>query len=272
MATPNGQRTAGLLPSATVTTATASILPSTMLLAQLAPTAGTGQGQDIFGLFLGSHWVGKGVFLLLALMSLASWTIMIGKYVQLSRSATHTRRFLDIFRRSRKFSEVNAATTRHVASPLVGLFQAGYVEIDAQVKARREEEPPAASPQGRYKIKSLLGVERSLRRALAVELLLLAKGTPFLATTASASPFIGLFGTVWGIMLAFNDIGATGSTSIVAVAPGIAEALVNTAAGLAAAIPALVGYNYFGSRLRALRSEMEDFILEFMNLSERNFT
>ena len=243
-----------------------------ILLAQLPATEAAGQGQDIFELFLGTDWMGKGVFVLLALLSLASWTIMIGKLVQLSRSDSHTRKFLDTFRRSRKFSEVNAATTRHVASPLVGLFQAGYVEIDAQVKARREEEPQGAAPQARYKIKSLLGVERSLRRALGVELALLAKGTPFLATTAAASPFIGLFGTVWGIMVAFNDIGLTGSTSIVAVAPGIAEALVNTAAGLAAAIPALVGYNYFGTRLRALRAEMEDFILEFMNLSERNFT
>jgi biopolymer transport protein TolQ len=242
-----------------------------MLLAQVAP-AGESQGQDIFALFLAGGWMGRGVFLLLALMSLASWTIMIGKIAQMARSASHTKRFLDTFRRSRKFSEVNAATTRHVASPLVGLFQAGYVEIDAQVKARREEEPQGAAPQGRYKIKSLLGVERSLRRALAVEVQLLAKGTPFLATTAAASPFIGLFGTVWGIMVAFNDIGATGSTSIVAVAPGIAEALINTAMGLAAAIPALIGYNYFGSRLRVLRSEMEDFILEFMNLAERNFT
>jgi biopolymer transport protein TolQ len=254
-----------------VTGPSASLLP-TLLLAQAAPTEGAGQSQDIFELFLGSGWMGRGVFLLLALMSLASWTIMIGKWVQLARSARHTRQFLDIFRRSRKFSEVNAATTRHVASPLVGLFQAGYVEIDAQVKARREEEPAGAAPQGKYRIKSLLGVERSLRRALGVELALLAKGTPFLATTAAASPFIGLFGTVWGIMIAFNDIGATGSTSIVAVAPGISEALVNTAAGLAAAIPALVGYNYFGTRLRALRSEMDDFILEFMNLAERNFT
>ena len=260
---------AGLLPSATVTAAPFPLL-NLVLLAQIGPVEGSGQGQDVFELFLGSDWMGKSVFALLALFSLASWTIMIGKFVQLARSDRHTKRFLDIFRRSRKFSEVNAATTRHVASPLVGLFQAGYVEIDAQVKARREEDPAAA--QGRYKIKSLLGVERSLRRALGVELTLLAKGTPFLATTASASPFIGLFGTVWGIMVAFNDIGATGSTSIVAVAPGIAEALVNTAAGLAAAIPALVGYNYFGSRLRSLRAEMEDFILEFMNLSERNFT
>ena len=240
------------------------------VLAQVAPAGGLADDGGILSLFLGSGAMGKAVFALLVLFSLASWTIMIGKFFQLARSARHTRQFLDTFRRSRKFSEVNAATSRHVASPLVGLFQAGYVEIDAQVKTRREEEPAAAG--GKYRIKSLAGVERSLRRAMAVELQLLAKGTPFLATTAAASPFIGLFGTVWGIMVAFNDIGATGSTSIVAVAPGIAEALVNTAAGLAAAIPALVGYNYFGTRLRALRSEMDDFILEFMNLTERNFT
>jgi biopolymer transport protein TolQ len=245
----------------------AAIMGATGVLAQIGPA---GERQGMLELFLETGAMGKGVFALLAVFSITSWAIMLSKTLQLGRSARHTRQFLDIFRRSRKFSEVNAATSRHVASPLVGLFQAGYVEIDAQVKARREEEP--AAPGGRYRIKSLLGVERSLRRAQAVELGLLARGTAFLATTASASPFIGLFGTVWGIMVAFNDIGATGSTSIVAVAPGIAEALINTAAGLAAAIPALVGYNYFGTRLRALRTEMDDFILEFMNLTERNFT
>jgi biopolymer transport protein TolQ len=239
------------------------------VLAQIGPAAAP-ERAGIFDLFLEGGPLGKGVFALLALFSLVSWAIMLGKAFQLARSARHTRQFLETFRRSRKFSEVNAATSRHVASALVGLFQAGYVEIDAQVKARREEESAGAG--GRYRIKSLTGVERSLRRAMAVELQLLARGTPFLATTAAASPFIGLFGTVWGIMVAFNDIGATGSTSIVAVAPGIAEALINTAAGLGAAIPALVGYNYFASRLRALRTEMEDFILEFMNLTERNFT
>ncbi|HVS02358.1 MAG TPA: MotA/TolQ/ExbB proton channel family protein [Thermoanaerobaculia bacterium] len=238
---------------------------SSAVLAQL-PGA---EREGIFDLFLGSGAMGKGVFLLLVLFSVISWSIMLGKWFQLAKAGRHTRRFLEIFRKSRKFSEVNAATGRHFASPLVGLFQAGYVEVDAQVKARREEE---GTTSGRYRLKSLIGVERSLRRALAVEIQLLAKGTAFLATTAAASPFIGLFGTVWGIMIAFNDIGTTGSTSIVAVAPGIAEALINTAAGLAAAIPALVGYNYFGARLRALRTEMEDFILEFLNLAERNFT
>jgi biopolymer transport protein TolQ len=100
----------------------------------------------------------------------------------------------------------------------------------------------------------------------------LSRGATFLATTAAATPFIGLFGTVWGIMQAFEDIGRTGSTSLVAVAPGIAEALINTAAGLAAAIPALLAYNYFAQELRGQRTRMEDFALEFLNLAERNFT
>ncbi|MEJ2084620.1 MAG: MotA/TolQ/ExbB proton channel family protein [Acidobacteriota bacterium] len=111
-----------------------------------------------------------------------------------------------------------------------------------------------------------------LFRAGYVEIGQLTRGTGFLATTAAAGPFIGLFGTVWGIMVAFQDIGASGSTSLVAVAPGIAEALINTALGLGAAIPALVGYNYFAHRLRQARSELSDFTLEFMNLAERNFT
>ncbi|MCY3928633.1 MAG: MotA/TolQ/ExbB proton channel family protein [Acidobacteria bacterium] len=116
-----------------------------------------------------------------------------------------------------------------------------------------------------------MGLERTLRRAANVELRVLARNTSWLATTAAAAPFIGLFGTVWGIMIAFNDIGASGTATITAVAPGIAEALVNTAAGLVAAIPALVGYNYLATRLRQLRAEMDDFTLEFLNLAERNF-
>jgi len=244
-------------------------LPFTSL-AQISAAGAAGERENIFEIFMKSGPMGKAVFVLLALFSLVSWTIMIGKYFQLTRSSRHTRAFLDTFRRSRKFSEVNAATSRHVASPMVGLFQAGYVEIDSQVKARREEESGGTGQK--YRIKSLTAVERSLRRALAIEIQMLTKGLPFLATTAAACPFIGLFGTVWGIIVAFTDIGTTGSTSIVAVAPGIADALVNTAAGLGAAVPALVGYNYFGARLRALRTEMDDFILEFMNLTERNFT
>ncbi|HMM36676.1 MAG TPA: MotA/TolQ/ExbB proton channel family protein, partial [Thermoanaerobaculia bacterium] len=120
--------------------------------------------------------------------------------------------------------------------------------------------------------KSLPAIERALERAAGVESNRLTRRLPFLATTASATPFIGLFGTVWGILGAFRQIGVTGSTSIVTVAPGIAEALVNTAAGLVAAVPALIAYNYFNGRVKVIRSEMRDFALEFLNLAERHFT
>ena len=159
-----------------------------------------------------------------------------------------------------------AATARLSASPLVGIFQAGYAEIDHQVRAQGED----ASSRGQFRIRSLPAVERTLRRAVSVELQSLTRAVAFLGTTAAVSPFIGLFGTVWGIMRAFEDIGRTGSTSLVAVAPGIAEALINTAAGLGAAIPALVAYNFLSGRFKRLRQQMEDFALEFLNLAERS--
>ncbi len=241
-------------------------LPALTLLAQ------THSGPSLFDMFLDSTVMAKVVFGLLVLMSIVSWAIMISKLLQYRRADSDGEEFLEIFRRSKRFSEVNAAAGRLANSPVVGLFQSGYAEIDAQVKAAQEAAQGSGAAPASFRVKSLEGVERSLRRAIAVERSVLARGTPFLATTASASPFIGLFGTVWGIMVAFSEIGATGSTSITAVAPGIAEALINTAAGLAAAVPALVGFNYFAARLRDMQSQMQDFILEFMNLTERNFT
>jgi biopolymer transport protein TolQ len=186
------------------------------------------------------------------------------------RAARQSREFLEAFHRSHRFSEVNALANRLRFSPLVGVFQAGYAEIDSQIKSAQEVE--TAGERRGYRITSLAALERTLERAAGVELRNVARWTPFLATTASASPFIGLFGTVWGIMVAFRDIGSTGSTSIVSVAPGIAEALINTAAGLGAAIPALVAYNYFAHSGRQLRARIEDFVMEFLNLAERNFT
>ena len=239
-------------------------LPALGLLAQAAGAEGPG----LWEVFLDATAVDKFVLLLLVGFSLVSWGIIISKVFQLRRANRHTQKFLEIFRTSKRFSEVNAAASNHVASPLVGLFQAGYIEIDAQVKAAQQE---GADPS-RYRIRSMSAIERTLRRALGVELQVLTRSMQFLATTAAATPFIGLFGTVWGIMQAFNDIGITGSTSITAVAPGIAGALINTAAGLAAAIPALIAYNAFSSRARRMREEMDDFVLEFVNLTERNFT
>src|ERR1700724_3503320 len=158
------------------------------------------------------------------------------------RAPGQSREFLEAFHRSHRFSEVNALANRLRYSPLVGVFQAGYAEIDSQIKSPQEVE--TAGERGAYRTPALAALEPTCERAAGVELRNVARWTPFLASTASASPFIGLFGTVWGIMIAFRDIGTTGSTSVVSVAPGIAEALINTAAGLGAAIPALVAHQY----------------------------
>ena len=253
-----------------------------LLWLQGNPGAGgiPGEGHGLFDFFSQAGPVAKMILGLLALLSLLSWAVVIGKLVQLSRADGQSERFLEAFHRSSRFSEVNAQAGKLHASPLVGIFQAGYAEIDSQIKHAREmaerpeRRPGAGAGAGTvdYRITSLPSLERSLARAISVEVQGITRWTPLLATTASAGPFIGLFGTVWGIMVAFRDIGMSGSTSIVAVAPGISEALINTAAGLAAAIPALLAYNYFVNRTRRLRAAMEDFVLEFLNLAERNFT
>jgi biopolymer transport protein TolQ len=226
-------------------------------------------GQNILQLFLDAGPAAKAVLGTLVLFSLASWSIIVGKLWSFSRAGSATRTFLGHFRKSRKFADVLSICDSCEASPLVGIFRAGYAELDQQVKAGREVAPADTS---RLFVKSFDSIERSLERAAGVETTRLSKSMSFLATTASATPFIGLFGTVWGIMSAFAQISATGSSSIVSVAPGIAEALINTAAGLVAAVPALIAYNNFNGELKRIRSEMRDFALEFLNLAERHFT
>ena len=207
-------------------------------------------------------WVGKSVLTVLLLFSIGSWAVMIVVGSRFRRARNASRRFTGTFRRAKRLADVQAATPQSQQSPLVGLFKAGYAEIEAQI----------AHGGGSTTIRSLDSVERSLVRASRIEAARMSRFLPFLATTAAATPFIGLFGTVWGIMDAFATIGSTGTSSIVAVAPGISEALINTAAGLFAAIPALLAYNMFVQRLRQARGEMEDFTMEFLNLTERNFS
>jgi biopolymer transport protein TolQ len=160
------------------------------------------------------------------------------------------------------------------ASPLVGIFQSGYAEITNQLRqaaaAPNASSPPAAP--ARPTMRSMQALDRALLRAASVEVTKLERRVTFLATTASITPFIGLFGTVWGIMGSFEAIAGMSSTNIAVVAPGIAEALINTAAGLFAAIPALYFYNLFASRVKLFASEMDDFSLEFLNIAEHNFT
>ena len=232
-------------------------------------------GDSLLTFFRETGATAKVVLAILLFFSLISWIIIFAKFVRLRRVAAQSEKFVSFFRKSKRFSEVNSIASQLTESPLTTLFKAGYAELDAQVKANRPDDPAvtaAGTPAGKLLIKNIAGVERALERAIGVEVSRLTRHMTFLATTASACPFIGLFGTVWGIMGSFRAIGNTGSTSIAAVAPGISEALVNTAAGLAAAIPALIFYNYFLGRVREQRAGMEDFALEFINLAERNFT
>ena len=239
-----------------------------------APATGAGEvNTDIIYLVAHASPVAKFVLAVLVLFSAISWGIIFYKFLQFGGAARQSSTFLDVFRKSSKFSEVQAVCRTLTSSPLVGLFQSGYTELNSQL--RTTANPDAAKPAAvavRPTLKSLDAVDRALLRATTVEMTKLERRLTFLATTASITPFIGLFGTVWGIMDSFQQIGAQGSSSLGVVAPGIAEALITTAAGLFAAIPAVYFYNHFTNRVKHFASEMDDFSLEFLNISERNFT
>ena len=230
---------------------------------------------SVLELIAGSSPLSKGVLFILFLFSIASWGVFLNKLWRFRRLERQTSSFLDIFRRSTKFSEVQSVCRSLSHSPLVGVFQAGYAELNTQL---RQGDGPAnpggrpAAPAGRPTLRSFDALDRVLLRASAVEANKLEHRVDLLATTASISPFIGLFGTVMGIMDSFLGIAATGSTNLSVVAPGIAEALIATAAGLAAAIPAVYFYNLLTNRVKLYLSAMEDFSLEFLNIAERNFT
>ena len=223
---------------------------------------------EILKFFLQTGWIAKIVLIVLVIFSLGSWSVILAKWRELAAAKRTSERFLKAFRNAGRLNDVAQSIASHRDSPLASMFQAGYTELETQIKMAQK----AAGSEGVYRIRSLDNVTRSLERAVGAERERLQRALPILATTASATPFIGLFGTVWGIMNTFMAIGATGSTSITTVAPGIAEALVNTAAGLLAAIPAVVAYNHLLAKIRKLNRMMDDFMLEFLNLVERNFT
>jgi biopolymer transport protein TolQ len=236
-----------------------------------APLAGTSRG--IADIITGTTPVNWAVFIVLILFSVSSWAIILAKTITFRKVAHQTATFLEVFRRSQKFSEVQAVCPSLPASPLVGVFQAGFAELNAQFRITGAQSPanPGSTP-ARPILKSLDAVDRALIRAATSELNKLERRLTFLATTASITPFIGLLGTVVGIMIAFQRIGATGSTNLAVVAPGISEALIATAAGLFAAIPATYFYNHFTHRVKECSADMDDFSLEFLNIAERNFT
>ena len=232
---------------------------------------------DIVSLVQRGSLISQIILAILVLFSAISWGVIFYKLWQYQRAQRQSANFLEIFRRSSKFSEVQAVCRTLAESPLVGIFQAGYAELTAQLKSAN---PPAGNPAGegrpasassRPTLKSFDALDRALLRASGVEMQRLEKKVTFLATTASISPFIGLFGTVWGIMTSFQQIAGAGSTSLAVVAPGIAEALIATAAGLFAAIPAVYFYNHFTHQVKTFAQAMEDFSLEFLTIAERNF-
>lgn len=237
---------------------------SVALLIQAPSTAFSGGVSELLAR---SGPVAKGVLLILLIFSLVSWAIILYKGVALRLAFTQSETFLQVFRKSSKFSEVNSICQQLKASPLVGVFQAGYMEVNQQVRGTG-----GGNPSSRPTVRSLDSLSRALVRAATVEVTRLERRVTFLATTASVTPFVGLFGTVWGIMTAFADIGRMGSANLAVVAPGISEALITTATGLAAAIPAAVFYNFYNSRIKVLSAMVDDFALEFLNIVERNFT
>jgi len=209
-----------------------------------------------------------GVLLLLVLASVASWAIIAYKGWMMRQAQVHSIAFLESFWQSKRLDEIYGESEKFARSPIAQVFRAGYVEL-AKVKQRSQEKDERS--EMRESLDPSSNIERALRRAATSEQTHLDSLVPFLATTGATAPFVGLLGTVIGIMKAFRDIGNVGSANLATVAPGIAEALIATAAGLFAAIPAVVAFNYFNTRSRILASEMDNFSSDFMNIVRRHF-
>ncbi len=220
--------------------------------------------------------VAKGVLVLLLLFSLVSWTIIFLKFRLLGRADRHDERFLRLFREGKQLSSMYEDSRRITQSPLAALFREGYRELSHMLKGNPgpggqpgSETATAAKPMELPPDDMLARLSRTIRYASVREISGLERSLIFLATTGNITPFIGLFGTVWGIMDAFHGIGTTGSANLGAVAPGIAEALITTAAGLAVAIPGVIAYNYFLNRIKEAATRMDLFGLELLGTAER---
>lgn len=209
----------------------------------------------------GAGWMAWFLLFVLAIFSVVSWAIILDRMMLFRKAQRESQEFLETFRNSSKFSQAKSAAEELETTPLSGVFLAGHAELSAQKNISGEQTSILLSP-----------LERSLQRAARAERARLQRLMMFLATTAAVCPFIGLFGTVWGIMVSFSAIGSYGTPDIAVVAPGISAALTTTAAGLAAAIPAVVAYNYLQTQIRGFVAQMEDFGLEFLALIERNFS
>jgi biopolymer transport protein TolQ len=232
-----------------------------------SPLAAAGAGGDIDYLDIVVHAgpVVLGVLAILLFSSVVSWGIIAKKWLHLRRAEDESVKFLETFWQSKRLDQIYQSAEALTHSPISQVFRAGYVELSKVTAGKKDDEKSLAEQGG------IENVERALKRASVAEVTHLESTVPFLATTGSAAPFVGLFGTVWGIMRAFNDIYHMGNANLATVAKPISEALIATAVGLFAAIPAVVAYNYFVSKIKVLDSEMTNFSNDFLNIVKRHF-
>ena len=214
--------------------------------------------------------VGQLVMLVLLLFSVISWSIVIIKVRLFKKVLTDSQDFLEVFWSSKKLSDAYDSAQEYEYSPEATIFSAGFTELQKINKIRSRKDAISQPETLDMQLATMDNLKRAIRKAESQEVTEMGKYLPFLATTGSATPFIGLFGTVWGIMASFHDIGQRGSASLAVVAPGISEALIATAAGLAVAIPAVIFYNYFANKLTYIDGEMQNFSTDFLNLVERD--
>ena len=220
----------------------------------------------VINLILGAGVVVQGVLVLLLLLSIMSWGVIFQKWRTYRKARKEAASFSEMFWSGTDMEHVLASIPKQYPdSPLPNIFQAGYREY---MRQRRDEAPTSAHQM--VASSGLDGIHRALDAALSRELEALSRHLTFLATVGSTAPFIGLFGTVWGILTAFQGIAVSQNTSLTAVAPGIAEALIATAFGLVAAIPAVIAYNNFTAKLKQQASTMEQFASEFLNIISRH--
>jgi biopolymer transport protein TolQ len=216
-------------------------------------------GGEIVDLVRETGLVAQTVLLSLLVFSLVSWAIILSKWALLKRARIQSGRFLRAFRRAQRLQDVATVSDQFRPSPIVGVFQSGFREFERQV----------GSSGG---LRNPLAVQRAMQIAASEEMTRFERNLPWLAITGAVTPFVGLFGTVWGIIDAFHGLGTSGAATLRAVAPGISEALITTAAGLVAAIPAVIAYNLIGGSIRDFAARCDDFSLEMANAVERQPT
>jgi len=231
-------------------------------------------GLDLLAMISNAGFMVRFVLLLLLFFSVASWAIIIIKYYYLNKAFKESILFTDFFWKNKNFSDAFTKSKAMHGSPVAKIFRVAYLELKklsrADAAAQNSQADNHKADPLDTKFTGINNVQRALRQAINTETTKMMQLVPFLATTGNTAPFIGLFGTVWGIMNSFHEIGARGSASLSVVAPGISEALVATAAGLAAAIPAVIAFNHFTQKIRIIETELQNFSADLLNIIERD--